>query len=85
MSITSMNTLIAAPRLVLDRITGHHNLAKLTHTINCHTGGFDDCDSGVCSITTYQSLGAKCFLCVTLFNHLKSLFEKMTILSQRGC
>lgn len=74
MSITSMNTLIAAPR----RISGHHNLAKLTHIINCHTGGFDDCDGVVCSITMYQSLGAKCFLWVILFNHLKpsSLFER---------
>ena len=49
MSITSMNTLIAAPRLVLDQITGHHNLVKLTHTINCLTGGFDDFDGVVCS------------------------------------
>ena len=49
MSNTSMNTLIVAPRLVLDRITGHHNLAKLTHAINCHTGGFHDCDGVVCS------------------------------------
>ena len=78
-----MNTLIAAPRLVLDQITGHHNLVKLTHTINCLTGGLMIVTVLFVAlrwpgITVYPSLGAKCFLPVILFNLLKpsSLFER---------
>lgn len=46
---TSVNTLTATSRLVFDQITGHHNLARLTHKFDCHSDGDDDGDSDVCS------------------------------------